>query len=124
MEWDTSLAKFNVGITAAVETDRCSPNWINACNKMDKIIVPSNHTKQCLKNSGNIVTEVEVIPEAFYDCMQESTNENPLALNLSTDFNFLIFGQITGHNPFTDRKNTFFMIKWLCEEFANNEDVV
>jgi len=122
-EWDPSLANFNVGITAAVETDRCNPKWIEACNKMNKIIVPSSFTQQCLKNSGVLTTPIEVIPEAFYDCLLDQENEKELDLNLSTDFNFLIFGQITGGNPFTDRKNTFFMIKWLCEEFANNEDV-
>ena len=26
-EWDTSIARFNVGMTAAVETDTCNPAW-------------------------------------------------------------------------------------------------
>ena len=50
-EWDSSIAKYNVGITAAVETDRCNPAWVDCCNKMDKVIVPSVHTKNCLKSS-------------------------------------------------------------------------
>ncbi len=122
-EWDPNLAKYNVGLTAAVETDRCNPAWIEACNSMDKVIVPSTFTKQCLENSGNLSTEIEVVPEAFYDCILNEENEKSLELNLSTDFNFLIFGQITGENPYTDRKNTFFMIKWLCEEFASDKNV-
>jgi len=122
-EWDPKLAKYNVGITAAVETDKCNPNWVHACNRMDKVIVPSSFTKKCLENSGSISCEIEVIPEAFYDCMLEKENEKKLDLKLSTDFNFLLFGQITGNNPFTDRKNTFFMLKWLCEEFKNDKDV-
>ena len=32
-EWDPSLAKKNVGITAFVETDKCSSAWINKCNE-------------------------------------------------------------------------------------------
>ena len=122
-EWDPSLAKYNVGITAAVETDRCNPAWISACNKMNKIIVPSNFTAECLKNTGKIICDVEVIPEAFYDCLLDEANAKEINLNLSTDFNFLIFGQITGQNPWTDRKNTFFMLKWLCEEFSNDPNV-
>jgi hypothetical protein len=122
-EWDPTIAKYNVGITAAVETDKCNPEWVEACNKMSKVIVPSTHTKKCLENSGRLSKEIEVIPEAFYDCLLDSKNESTLDLELSTDFNFLIFGQITGFDPFTDRKNTFFAIRWLCEEFSNNPDV-
>ena len=122
-EWDPNIAKYNVGITAAVETDKCNPEWINSCNKMDKVIVPSNHTKKSLTSSGILNKEIEVIPESFYDCLLEKENEKSLNLEFSTNFNFLIFGQITGFNPFADRKNTFFAIKWLCEEFSNDSDV-
>ena len=40
-EWDPSLGKKNIGITAAVETDRCNPKWVSACNVMDEVVVPS-----------------------------------------------------------------------------------
>lgn len=122
-EWDPNIANYNVGITAAVEADKCNPEWINCCNKMDKIIVPSTFTKECLENSGKLLVPIEVIPEAFFECLADENNEKHLDLNLSTDFNLLIFGQVTGNNPYSDRKNTFFMIKWLCEEFADNPDV-
>lgn len=122
-EWDPNLARFNVGITAAVETDKCNPDWITACNRMDKVIVPSNHTKQVLENSGNITTEIIVIPESFYDCMLDNSNEKVIDLKLNTEFNFLIFGQLTGTNPYSDRKNTFFALKWLCEEFSDDKNV-
>ena len=122
-EWDPKLAKYNVGITAAVETTICNPQWIDACNAMDKVIVPSKFSKSCLQNSGKISTEIEVVPESFYDCLLNKKNEKKLNLKFSTDFNFLMFGQITGANPFIDRKNTFFTIKWLCEEFSKNKDV-
>mgnify|MGYP005725506895 CR=1 FL=1 len=51
-EWDTSLAKFNIGVTALVETDKCSTDWVEACNKMNHVIVPSTFTKNVLKRSG------------------------------------------------------------------------
>ena len=44
-------------------------------------------------------------------------------MDLETDFNFLIVSQLTGNNPENDRKNLFYTIKWLCEEFANDKDV-
>ncbi|HIL27278.1 MAG TPA: hypothetical protein EYG21_07845, partial [Nitrospinaceae bacterium] len=122
-EWDPNIAKYNVGITAAVETDRCNPAWIQSCNQMNHVVVPSNHTKNTLERSGKIDTQLDVIPESFYDCLLDETNEKNLNLQFATEFNFLVFGQITGQNPFTDRKNTFFALKWLCEEFKNNPDV-
>ena len=48
-EWDESLAHKNVGISAFVETDRCNPAWIDKCNNMDMIIVPSTFTKNVNK---------------------------------------------------------------------------
>lgn len=121
-EWDPMLARFNVGVTAAVETDTCNPAWIESCNKMDLIIVPSNHTKQTLYNSGNLTVPVEVIPEAYFDeCAKEEVDD--LGLNLSTSFNFLMVGTLTGDNPYNDRKNTYQTIKWFCETFKGNKEV-
>ena len=44
-EWNHNIATKNIGISAFVETNRCNPKWIDACNKMDMIIVPSEFTK-------------------------------------------------------------------------------
>ena len=43
--------KFNIGITAGIETTAVSSNWIDGCNKMDLIIVPSEHSKQGFVNA-------------------------------------------------------------------------
>lgn len=48
-EWKP-LAKKNIGFTAAVETDRCNPNWIQACNQMDQVVVVSDHAGKSLSN--------------------------------------------------------------------------
>jgi len=37
--------QYNIGITAGMETDKVAPEWIEGCNKMDMIIVPSHHSK-------------------------------------------------------------------------------
>ena len=121
-EWDPNLAKFNVGVTAAVETDICNPHWIQCCNTMNLIVVPSQHTKETLQRSGNLTVPIAVIPESFPDAML-SEDVVPYEMNLRTKFNFLLFGQITGNNAFSDRKNTFFALKWLCEAFSGDPDV-
>jgi hypothetical protein len=64
-EWDTSLGKNNVGVSAFVETDKCNPKWLEFCEKMDHIIVPSKFTKEVIKNTGKIVRDITVIPEWY-----------------------------------------------------------
>ena len=122
-EWDPSIANYNVGLTAAVETDVCNPEWVTSCNKMDLIIVPSRHSAEVLQKSGELKTTIAIVPESFCDEILYHNETSPKFPQLSTDFNFLIFGQITGDNPMNDRKNIFFTIKWLCETFKNDKDV-
>ena len=43
--------KFNIGITAGIETNAVSQNWLECCNKMDLIIVPSEHSKDGFVNT-------------------------------------------------------------------------
>ena len=43
--------KFNIGITAGIETTAVSSKWIEGCNKMDLIIVPSEHSKNGFVNA-------------------------------------------------------------------------
>ncbi len=120
-EWDAKMAKFNVGITAAVETDKCHPEWITACNTMDMVIVPSEHAKANLTNTGAITKPLIVVPEAYADACADP--DVPSLPDFDTPFNFLVFGQITGNNPHNDRKNTFFTVKWLNEVFKDDPDV-
>lgn len=124
-EWDPKLAKFNVGMTAAVESDRCHPDWITACNNMNTVIVPSNHARLNLTSTGDVKVPLLVIPEAYTEscgCLDEELPSNVFP-TFSTPFNFLVFGQITGNNPESDRKNTFYTLKWLMETFSNDPDV-
>lgn len=123
-EWDPNIARVNIGVSAVVETDICSSSWIESCNSMDAIIVPSEHAKKCLKNSGTLETDVYVIPEWFFDEINNPRNEEFTAsLDLSTKFNFLIVSQLTDQSPDTDRKNLLYTIKWLCEAFKDDPDV-
>ena len=125
-EWDPSLAKVNIGVTAGVETDICSRKWVEACSKMDLVIVPSTFTKQTFVRSGVPDSKIAVVPEHFNVSLYDSKLSDKLKKDiedLPTKFNFLIFGQITGTSPDTDRKNTFFAIKWLTEMFKDDPDV-
>lgn len=119
-EWDPNLAKKNIGVTAAVETTSCNPQWITAVNQMDAVIVPSKFTKKVLEDTGHISTRLEVVNEAYPEEFEKC--KTFLDLKLDTNFNVLIYGQITGPNAECDRKNFFYTIKWLCEVFKDDKD--
>lgn len=121
-EWSTAMATYNVGMTAGVETDRCNPEWVTACNKMQLVIVPSEHSLKSIKKSGTLLTPSKVVPEAFQTVYSKDVIED-VDFGFDTPFNFLVFGQLTGNNPENDRKNIFYTIKWLCDTFAGNKDV-
>ena len=121
-EWDTSLANKNFGVTAAVETSFCSPEWVKACNNMDGVIVPSNFTAGVLKNSGQLTTKVHVIPESFPEHFEREAKETKF-FRISSKRNFLLFGQLTAPSPDLDRKNTVNAIKWFCEKFEGRKDI-
>lgn len=125
-EWDPRLGKINIGMSAVVETDCCNPRWIDACNNMDHIIVPSKFTKNVLKRSGILKTEVSVIPEWYNTFIDEETRIDDISNELNkikTGFNFLIISQLNSTNALDDRKNIFNTIKWLCEEFKADSNV-
>lgn len=127
-EWDPKLAKTNIGVTALVETDKCSQKWLECCNRMDHIIVPSTFTKNVIKRSGVLFKQVSVIPEWFN---HELTNKSLIAKTLNderynaitSDFNILMIGTLTSQIPEDDRKNLVNSIRWVSEEFRGNEDV-
>lgn len=117
----------NVLMSAVCETDICNPEWLEHMNKVQLIIVPSTFAKSVIENTANkfnkfVLPPIEVVPESFPD---EILNPKikPLNLNLKTDFNFLICGQLTGNTPENDRKNTYNSLKWLCETFKSDKNV-
>ena len=45
------MGKFNIGITAGIETTIAPADWIEGCNRMNLVLGSSNHTIQVLKHS-------------------------------------------------------------------------
>ena len=64
-EWDPNIANFNVGISAVVEADKCNPAWIDACNRMNTVVVPSSYCENTLRNTGEVRSPIVVVPESF-----------------------------------------------------------
>jgi hypothetical protein len=45
------MGKFNIGVTAGIETTICDPTWIDGLNKMNLNLVSSNHAKQVFQST-------------------------------------------------------------------------
>jgi len=99
----------NIGVTSGIETIKALPNWNEAANKMDLIIVESEHAKQCFDTT----CPIEVV--SFPERSMKETKE--FDLKLETDFNFLLVSQLIS------RKNIPETIYAFLEEFNNDADV-
>ena len=124
--------EYNIGVTAGVETTICPKDFIDGCNKMDLIIVPSNFTKQNIggtvyqqqdQASGQIVGELRVtkpIQVLFEgvdtEIFSKGSGKDVLA-NVKEDFNFLIVGHWLKGDIGQDRKDIGMAIKTLATVF-------
>lgn len=117
-EWK-KMAAYNIGYTAGIETNMISPAWLEASQKMDKIIVISEHAKKGFVDTifgddkGNrfrVTTPVEVCHFPVRDHQEVS-----IELDLKNDFNFLSVCQ------WSPRKNLEQTIINFIEEFKNEE---
>ena len=124
--------KFNIGITAGVETTICPKDFIDGSNKMDLIIVPSNFTKgnvggtvyqQKNQQTDEIVGEIrttkpiEVLFEGVDTEVFSKGNGKDILENVKEDFNFLIVGHWLKGSLGQDRKDIGMAIKTFTSVF-------
>mgnify|MGYP003108926486 CR=1 FL=1 len=119
------IAPINIGYTAGIETHRCSPQWLQKCNEMDKVLVVSNHSKTSLidtivqatnqQTGETFPYKIETPVEVVWENTPRHEPEEIKELNLKHDFNFLAVSQISPRKNFTN------MVKWFVEEFIDQE---
>ena len=68
--------KFNIGITAGIETTAVSGQWIDDCNKMDLIIVPSQHSKRGFAHA--VYDKLQTLPNGENQKIGELKLEKPI----------------------------------------------
>jgi glycosyltransferase involved in cell wall biosynthesis len=128
----TAKGNYNIGITAGVETTICPKDFIDGCNNMDLILVPSNFTKQNIggtvyqqkdQSSGQIVGEIRVTKpiEVLFEgvdteIFSKGTGKDVLE-NVKEDFNFLIVGHWLKGELGQDRKDIGMAIKTFATVF-------
>jgi glycosyltransferase involved in cell wall biosynthesis len=123
---------YSIGVTAGVETTICPKDFIDGCNKMDLIIVPSQFTKQNLggtvyqqkdQATDQIVGEIkitkpiEVLFEGVDTEIFSKGSGNDVLANVKEDFNFLIVGHWLKGELGQDRKDIGMAIKTFATVF-------
>jgi len=128
------LGKYNIGITAGVESTISPSEFLQGGNQMDLIITPSQFTKDVLvKTSFNQVdkntkqpigelklnTPVEVLFEGVDLDVFNGKSSSSILEGVDTDFNFLFVGHWLAGDLGQDRKDVGMMIKTFCTVFKD-----
>jgi glycosyltransferase involved in cell wall biosynthesis len=140
-----NVGKYNIGITAGIETTVCDPSWIEGLNRMDLTLVSSNHTKKVFEDStfekrdqktnqvlGVIKLEkpVDVLFEGvdlnkYFYIADEDLDGTELVQsldNIKEEFCYLFVGHWLQGQIGEDRKNVGYMIKAFLEVFKNKKN--
>jgi glycosyltransferase involved in cell wall biosynthesis len=132
------IGHYNIGITAGIETTACALDWIHGCNRMDLIIVPSEHAKKSLvgtvyneanQQTGQLIKQHKI--EKPVEILFEGFNENDFGTNevatinvldeVKEDFAFLFVGHWLKGDEGEDRKNVGMMIKTFAMAFRDEK---
>ena len=135
------VGKYNIGITAGIETTMCSAEWLEGLNRMDLNIVPSNHSKKVFEEAeytakdqrGNIVNTLkstkplEVLFEGADTDIYKKTDDIPSTIKdeldkIDNDFCFLYVGHWLRGDLGQDRKDTGMLVKTFYETFKNKKN--
>ena len=135
------LGKYNVGITAGLETTLCPPEWIEGLNRMDMNIVPAKFVKESIDKSiydkhdqqtkqkiGSIRNEkpIEVLFEGSDTNLYKPTKDFSKDLvdefeGIEEDWCFLFVGHWLQGGLGNDRKDLGMLIKTFIETFKNKK---
>jgi glycosyltransferase involved in cell wall biosynthesis len=136
------IGKFNIGVTAGIETTFCDPTWIDGLNRMNFNLVSSNFTKQTFESSKfeerdqqtnqvvrrvELTSPVEVLFEGvntnIYKKLDKVEGEINDVINdlVAEDFNFLYVGHWLQGDLGQDRKDTGMLIKTFLETFKDKK---
>ena len=129
------IGKYNIGVTAGIETTLCAKEWIDGLNRMDLVLTSSNHSKNVLEetkwdikdNRTNQIVEttkatvpIKVLFEGIDNNKYKVSPSKEFDLSIvQEEFCFLFVGHWLQGSFGHDRKNIGYMIKSFLETFKN-----
>lgn len=130
------IGKYNIGITAGIETTAVSSTWLEGVNRMDLVLTSSVHSKKVFEttkydkadNQGrnlgslSLTTKVEVLFEGLDISKFFKTKSSFNLDNIKESFCFLFVGHWLQGDFGQDRKNISYTIKAFLETFKNKKD--
>ena len=128
------VGKYNIGITAGMETTAVKGEWIEGCNRMNLVITSSDFAKKTfelmdyeIKNQQGqtqgrlkLTTPIEVLFEgANTNIYKVLDTPCSLDIQIKEDFAYLFVGHWMQGEFGEDRKNVGLLIKAFYETFKN-----
>jgi glycosyltransferase involved in cell wall biosynthesis len=132
------LGKFNLGITAGIETTLCDASWIEGINRFDLTLVSSEHAKNIFlqsafeqrdKNTNQLIKNIKVekpievlfegVNTDIYQILHASFGSSVWDVldTIDEDFNFLFVGHWLQGEMGQDRKDVGMLVKTFLETF-------
>jgi hypothetical protein len=134
------IGKFNIGVTAGIETTLSPGDWIEGCNRMNLVLTSSEHSKKTFIDTvlqkvdqrtnqpigeAKIEKPIEVLFEGadinVYKPL-DKVDSFPELTDIKEKFAFLFVGHWINGDLGEDRKNVGLLIKIFYEIFKNKKD--
>ena len=134
------IGKYNIGVTAGIETTLSPGDWIEGCNRMNLVLTSSEHSKKTFLDTvlqkvdqrtnqpvgeAKIEKPIEVLFEGanieIYKPLDE-VDSFPELSDIKEKFAFLFVGHWINGDLGEDRKNVGLLIKMFYEVFKNKKD--
>jgi len=133
-------AKYNIGLTAGIETTVPRPEWIEGLNRMNYNLVTSVHARDVFAHANynkklpdgsseelKVKSPMEVLfwganTKKYFKTSEKVASLEESMKSIHEEFCFLFVGQWTSNNMMSDRKAIGFLIKTFLETFANTNN--
>ena len=130
------VGKYNIGITAGIETTVAPKDWVDGCNRMDKVITTSIFSRDVLvstvyneneKNTGKLIKQykIEKPISVLFEGVDLNVYNNTykgIDLDIKEDFAFLFVGHWLKGDLGQDRKDVGMLIKCFATAFNDAEN--
>ena len=129
------VGKFNIGVTAGIETTVAPKNWVDGCNRMDHIITTSTFSRDVLlqtvyneteNNTGKLIKQYRIDKpvSVLFEGIDTSIYNNKykgIDVDITEDFAYLFVGHWLKGDTGQDRKDVGMLIRCFIEAFKDEK---